>query len=166
MKKLLTLTLLVTFATTLLAHNDRDKRKTVSGTCTDCATTEVPPCADCNTPEPAACADCTPAAALAPCTDCAPAVAPAQAMSRLEARTHWQAMSKEERRQAKNTLRDLLTASPVGMAVATLSTKLQQLKQHGNNTADAQMMMMDEIVRILIIVALVLLCLVLLFRII
>ena len=71
-------------------------------------------------------------------------------------------MTKDERRQAKSTLRDLLAASPVGMAGATLSTKLQQIKNHGNNTADAQMMMMEDLVRILIIVALVLLCLILL----
>jgi hypothetical protein len=161
MKLLLTLTLLVTFATTLLAHNDRDKRKLTATTCADCTTVAVAPCADCDTAEPAACTDCA-ATTPTPCTDCAPAAAPAQAMTRKAARDQWQAMSKEERRHAKGKLRQLLAASPIGMASATLGAKLQQLKQHGNNTADAQMMMMDDLARILIIVALVLLCLILL----
>ncbi|MBX3101042.1 MAG: hypothetical protein KF690_00880 [Bacteroidetes bacterium] len=152
MKSLLSLLLMLAMMPLAQANNDRDK-KSGAATCADCET--AAPCQDCDAATLAPCADCETAAVATPS---APPVAAAAPVSRKEARQAWQAMSKEERREAKSKLRDFLKHTPLGMATSELAQQVNDFKAHGNNTADYQVMMMDETIRILLIILLVLVC--------
>jgi hypothetical protein len=167
MKKILTLTLLVASFAFVQAKNDKQVNGNSQAACMNCETTA--PCVDCDAPEAAPCLDCDVQAT--PCLDCETAApcmdcdTPEAMISRKEARREWKAMSKEEKRMAKSTVRQILEHTPLGMAASELK---QQIDAHkaSKNTASTDAMQMDPTIRILIIVALILLCLILLLRII